>query len=226
LPAPLARVVDGAIEMIKASPAVPPHQAIEESCRAEHVSPPVLYRQVPLTMVLESYLRNLWRYETLDALDKAGVSVRIYGNGWEFARFENHVLSNPVDYDQSLELVTQSKMVLNVSPQFFSGSHERVLDAALNGTACLTSRSSFLAEVFPPDSEMSFYDVSEPSSVVEQARSLLDDDARRVAMAKATKLTAGRKHTWQVRAEEVVDAYQTHVQMRDILGKLKTGVEL
>lgn len=226
LPAPLVRVVDGAIEILKASPAVPPHQAIEESCRAEHVAPPALYRQVPLTMVVESYLRNLWRFETLDALDKAGVSVQIYGNGWEFARFENHVLNNPVDYDQSLGLVTQSKLVLNVSPQFFSGSHERVMDAALNGAACLTSRSSFLAEVFSPDSEMTFYDVSEPSSVVEQSRSLLDDDVRRSDMSQAAKLTAGRKHTWQVRAEEIVDAYQTHVHMGDILAKLEARAEV
>lgn len=223
LPAPLIRVVDGAIEIIQASPSTPPHQAIEESCRAQHVAPPALYRQVPLTMVVESYLRNLWRHETLDALDRAGVSVQIHGNGWEFARFENHVLKPPVDYEQSLSLLTQTKVALNVSPQFFSGSHERVLDATLNGAPCITSRSTFLAEVFSPDSEMSFYDVSEPSSVVEHARSLLDDAPRRASMAQAAKLTAGRKHTWKVRAEEIVGLYQTHLQMRDILAKLAAG---
>ena len=222
LPAPLARVVDGAIDILKASPAIPPHQAVEESCRSQHLFPPSLYRQVPLTMVVESYLRNLWRFETLDALDKAGVSVQIYGNGWDFARFENHVMNPPVDYDRSLSLITQAKVALNVSPQFFSGSHERVLDAALNGAACLTSRSSFLAEVFAAGSEMAFYDVAEPSSVVDQARTLLDDDSLRSEVTQAAKLTARRKHTWRVRAEEVMDAYQTHVQVRDTLVKLES----
>jgi hypothetical protein len=44
-------------------------------------------------------------------------------------------------------------------------------------------------------------------------------------MSQAAKLTAGRKHTWQVRAEEIVDAYQTHVQMGDILAKLEAGAD-
>ena len=59
--------------------------------------------------------------------------------------------------------------------------------------------------------------------MVEQARSLLEDDTRRAAMAQAAQLTAGRKHTWRVRAEEVLSAYQTHVQMRDTLAKLEAA---
>ena len=225
LPPPLLRVFEGAVDALGASPSSPVHEAVEEACRAEHFAPPTLYRQVALTMVVEAYLRNLWRVEILETLDASGIPVQIFGDGWDFANFENHVLHPAVDYEGGLRLLTQAKVALNLSPQFFSGSHERVFDAALNGAACLTTRSSFLAEVFPADEAMAYHDVSEPASVVEQARLLLEDDSRRSDMAQVAKLTAGRKHTWQVRAEEVVDAYQTHAQMRDTLLKLEAGGE-
>ena len=223
LPVPLLRVFDGAVDILQASPASPVHEAVEEACRAEHFAPPIRYRQVALTMVVESYLRNLWRVEILQTLDASGVPVQVFGDGWDFANFENHVMHPAVDYEGGLGLLTQAKVALNLSPQFFSGSHERVIDAALNEAACLTTRSSYFAEVFPADEAMSYFDVSEPVSVVEQARALLEDGSRRSDMIEAAKLTAGRKHTWQVRAEEVLDAYQTHVQMRETLLKLEAG---
>ncbi|MFP6899293.1 MAG: glycosyltransferase [Opitutales bacterium] len=223
LPSALRRAVEGAVEILRASPSSPVHDAVEEACREEHLVPPSLYRQVPLTMLVEAYLRNLWRIEVLKSLDAAGIPVQIFGDGWEFTSFEHHLVKPAVDYEDSLRLLTQAKVALNVSPQFFSGSHERVLDAALNGVSCLTTRSSYLAEVFPPDQEMAYYDVSETDSVVEQARALLEDDSRRRDMAQAAKLTAGRKHTWRVRAEEVVDAHHTYFQMRDTLAKLETA---
>ena len=131
---------------------------------------------------------------------------------------------NPaVEYEESLRLLTQAKIALNVSPQFFSGSHERVFDAALNGAACLTTRSSYLAENFAPDQEMAYYDVVETNSVVEQVRSLLEDDSGRRDMAQAAKITAERKHTWAVRAEAVLDAHHSHIQMRDTLSKLEAA---
>ncbi len=220
LPAPLGRAVQGAIEILKASPANPVHEAVDKACRAEHFAPPALYRQVPLTRVVEAYLRSLWRVEILQALDSAGISVQILGSGWEFASFEHHVVKPAVDYEESLRLLTQAKVALNVSPQFFSGSHERVFDATHNGAACLTTRSSHLAEVFAADQEIAFFDVAETESVVEQARSLLEDDAKRSDMAQAAKISADGKHTWAARAETIIEAYQAHLQMRDTLAKL------
>jgi spore maturation protein CgeB len=172
-------------------------------------------------LVVEAYLRSLWRVEILQALDSAGISAQIFGNGWEFASFENHAVKPAVDYEESLRLLTQAKVALNVSPQFYSGSHERVLDATLNGAACLTTRSSYLAEVFAADQEIAFCDVAETESVVEQARSLLEDDAKRSDMAQAAKISADGKHTWAVRAETIIEAYQSHVQMHDTLSKLQ-----
>jgi len=223
LPPALFRVVEGAVEILRASPASPVHEAVDEACRSEHVAPPALYRHVPLTRVVEAYLRSLWRVEVLEALDAAGISVQIYGDGWDFARFEHHVVNPAVDYGESLLMLTQAKVALNVSPQFFSGSHERVLDAALNGAACLTTRSAYFAETFAADQEMVFHDVSEPASVVDQARSLLEDDSRRSDMARAAKISADKKHTWAARADTVVEAYRTHLQMRGTLTKLETA---
>ncbi len=223
LPTALVRVIEGALEILQASPMTSVHEAVAEVCQAQHFSPPALYRLVPMTMVVESYLRNLWRLERLQALDDAGISVEVIGHGWEFAGFENHALKAPVGYEESLRLLTQAKVALNVSPQFFSGSHERVFDATINGAACLTTRSSYFAEVFGAAQNVAFYDVSEPDSIVEQARSLLGDDSRRKTMAQDAQMEAKRNHTWRVRAEQVIDAYQAYCNMRETLGKLQSA---
>src|SRR6202012_5203675 len=75
--------------------------------------------------------------------------LHVCGAGWEphLHRFKTVTYHGPVEMTRMVELMRQSRLVLNTNGNFGAGSHERPFSASLAGAATFSDFSRYYAEV-------------------------------------------------------------------------------
>ena len=126
-----------------------------------------------LSLEAEAYARNYLRFQCLKTLDDAGIPVDIYGNGWETCSFKHHNIKAALPFKETLSLMQTYKIVLNISPFFPHGSHERVASAILNGSFSLTNSSSYLKELYFTHPYIHYYNWQDLDQLPDIAHTLL-----------------------------------------------------
>lgn len=158
---------------------------------------------------LEMVMRAEYRLRVFKAFDKAGLPLTILGNGWDFARFKHHVLKPSVEYYESLDLTCQAKVSLNASPQFFQGSHERVLVAMLNGALPITTESVYYREHFVAGQHYLPYHLDSLPEVLEDLKAFMVSKTKLKEARHEALSIAMRDHTWTARAREFLDKFES-----------------
>lgn len=158
---------------------------------------------------LEIVMRADYRLKILKALDKAGVKVTIMGNGWEYAKFKHHELHPSVEFYDALKLICKSKIALNASPQYFTGTHERVFASMLNGAVAVTSNSQYYRKHFKETEHYIGYDLKTLPETIDTMRELLETPKELNEIRQSALKIAMRDHTWKSRAHEFLDKFQT-----------------
>lgn len=154
----------------------------------------------------DKYLRNQKRRQAALAAAEAGVPFTVVGHGWEgVPGLERaHISLRPgVGFAASLQVMADAKMLLNSTPGFCGGLHDRVYSAMLNHTLCVTEGSRFAREKFGAGTEMVFYNSRRLDELTEQIRWLYEnpDKVREIAERAWEKAVHGE--TWQKRVEEL-----------------------
>lgn len=156
---------------------------------------------------MDGILRSRARAEVIRTLANADVKVHIYGEGWQFldCKQENLILHERIPFDETIPLIADAKMVLNVMPWFKSGVHDRVYSAMLNESVCLTDGSEFVARTLTDGREALIYSLEHlqelPGKVrhyLQRPRELKEIAARGYAYAKDTQ-------TWRYRAGQLAE---------------------
>jgi len=86
--------------------------------------------------------------------------------------------------------------------RYGTGANMRVFELAAVGTPQLSDAKADIARHFTPDREIVLY--RSVAELVDRARALLADDARRRQLAAAARERALREHTWRHRMEELL----------------------
>lgn len=151
----------------------------------------------------DSYLRAYKREQMLIKLAKENVPLTLCGNGWRkspLADFPQISIIDDTSFRDTFFLFRQSKIVLNLLPEFKCGTHDRVYSAMLNHGLCLTDASPYLKKEFEDGRELCFYDASDFSSLAEQMRDLLSTPAQLKKISQNGYFKAKESHSWQARA--------------------------
>ena len=151
----------------------------------------------------ETYIRSLLRKTCIEVLDKAGISINVYGNNWQPV-FKNVKIHPPVDFLQSLKIMQQAKIVLDISPMFPHGSHDRVFSAMLNGAVAITDFSTFYHQNFNLGEDLICYRWSNLEELPTIINELLSHPETLQSIALNGKETALSKHTWMHRAKQLL----------------------
>lgn len=160
-------------------------------------------------MVIDLYIRSLYRMEVIRTLADAGIQVHVFGRGWEkleCARKENLIANGRMlTSAECVEIIRNTKIALNIMPWFKDGAHDRIFTAMLNGAVCLTDDSRYLREILKDKEDVYFYELpgkwSTPDTgVVETAKFLLEHPKEAEALIKRAYVTAKEHHTWKNRA--------------------------
>lgn len=209
-PKELREEVSALIEMMRADPELTQEAALEQYLheRGEKLCREAFAKRLNGDYLADKYLRNLRRKETALAAAKAETPFTIVGHGWESAAELNcsHItIQNGVGFAASLQLMANAKMLVNTTPGFHGGLHDRVYSAMMNHTLCFTEASQFAKQALSDGKEAVLYDISRPDALAEKIRILYERPKEIQIMTDQAFLKAKEQHTWQKRAGEIIN---------------------
>lgn len=207
--APLRRRMKRLIERRVFEPLVPMEQAFREELAAEGIE---LERgQFALLMngmyAVDAYVRDYFRKKTLDTLLSAGIPVTVMGTGWEKYHEkagQNLKRERSVPFGLSFEQIARAQILLNVSPIFNRGMHDRIVAGMANGSVVLTDGNPYLEKRFVNGREMCFYSLTDAGDLTGQAELLVADRDLREQIAERAYREFAARHTWNCRAEQIL----------------------
>jgi glycosyltransferase involved in cell wall biosynthesis len=153
-------------------------------------------------------LSAMYRVEILRVLVENGITVTVYGNGWENTELYGnpHFLCHPpVSFEEGLALMSQSKIVLNQLAWFKDGASERIFNAMLQGAVSVTDDSIYLRQVLQDGENVVFYSLSEIERLPGIVGDLLRNPDRRQQIADTGYQAARDGHTWEHRARQLAE---------------------
>ena len=166
-----------------------------------------LRRFISSCVYIERTVSSHYRERIVGSVAQAGIHLHLYGDGWsdcKWINLPNVHYGGRIAPDKVLNMMGDSRIVLNTLPWFKDGSHERVFNAMLNGAVSVSESSRYLKEILPENSWVPF-DLTEESllSLPQNIMGLLSDEDRMQEIASAGYALASDAHTWRARAAEL-----------------------
>lgn len=189
-----------------------PHKTLEQVMEETitNIQPDISDEELKLAIqkhrFAETNLCSMYRLEIIRALAESGITVSVYGDGWErtdligHPNFDCHA---SVSFEEGLALMENSKIVLNQLAWFKDGGSERIINAMLQKAVCVTDNSIYLREQFLDGEDLVFYPLSSLEELPNLVRSLLQDQIRMQHIADSGYESASARHTWAHRAAEL-----------------------
>lgn len=196
------------IEMMENDAELTQEAALEQYLReqGEVLQKEDFTRRLNQNYLADKYLRNLRRKQEVIAAAKTGVPFTVMGHGWEELEElnrKNVTVRSGVGFAASIQMIADAKMLLNTTPGFHGGLHDRVYSSMLNGTVCLTEQSSFAESVLRNGRDAVLYDSKRPENLQESVIKLYENPEWMMRIASQAKQKAKENDTWEARVEEL-----------------------
>lgn len=156
---------------------------------------------------VDAYIRDYFRKAALDELLKKKIPVQLVGEGWEkyqtpYERYRT--IEKPVTFDLSFEKIAREQIMLDVSPIFNRGVHDRAIAGMANRTVVLTDSNPYRCAHFKNRKDMMFYSLAKIDSLSEAAGELMENEKLRSEIRNNAYQTFCAGHTWRARAKEIL----------------------
>lgn len=143
---------------------------------------------------LDLFVRAKDRVELIRALDH----VHVWGEGPWKELCPNAIVHPAIAFTETLEIIKKSKLLLNSSPRFKQGSHERILTGLACGCAVLTGDNPFVSNNFGDCAEVLTYPYGQWDVARDKAASM---DKSLIVNGRDKILG---NHTWDHRAKTLI----------------------
>ena len=192
---------------------VNPNQTVEaaELSACEREMGPTPYDEIRIAMhrmiFIDLYVRNYWRGEAVKALVDAGITVDVFGKGWE--ELECNHPKNLRIHPQTTSLaclqhLQHAKVSLNVMPWFKDGAHDRVFNSILNGAVCVSDKSKYLCEELEEGEGICYYDLESIAELPHIVQDLLQNENKMQDIVSKGVEKVRKNHTWDARAKHII----------------------
>ena len=200
---PQRRLYGGVAELIETRPEMPLHHAVEQVRQSLAVALTQEERLAALRS-LELFLRHRLRYRVVTQLAASGLSIELYGNGWEAVRLPPNVrLNRAMDYEVYMGLIGDARLCLDAST-YLGGANDRVMQFAANGTVFFSNAQIYLGEAFGAAAE--FYSPLDLAAAAARIGELLARPAELEARSEQLREIAAQGHLWRHRLESIIAA--------------------
>jgi len=161
-----------------------------------------------LASYVHEWVRVLRRLRLLDAAAIAGLRLQVAGKGYAAAltRYSNLTYVGDVGFLDSVALMSQSRLVLNVNANFGAGSHERPLCALNAGAATASDFSRFYESQFEEGRDMLLYRWRDLDAGLDAVARLVENPQAMFDMAVAGQAKVLAEHRWKNRVETIIAA--------------------
>ena len=150
-------------------------------------------------------IKAYYREQAIWRLLEANIPIHIFGDGWNYCRLKAHpcmLLHPTVNVEESLAVMADSKISLNVMSWHKAGMTERIANAMMNGALCLSDRTSYLREHFVDGRNIVLFDLEHLEELPNQVKLLLADEPHLERIAQAGCEEAKANHSWKNRVED------------------------
>lgn len=152
-------------------------------------------------------VRGYYQGRVIESLAATGIHVDIYcKTGWEKIqeKYPDQIrLHDSVTPWECMELMRESKITLNIQPWFKYGSHDRIYNAMLNGSVCVSDTSDYLVKYFQNGRDIVFYELEDMDGLVRNVRILLDNPGF-AKMIMENQKKAAQRSTWKERLDNIL----------------------
>lgn len=189
------------------NPALPYQEALENFVKKEEFEESDFEN---LVQEFDLFIRGKDRIELLRSIKNS--QLHIFGENLGRRNFKELIKSDSknlffhpgVQYPEALQIMRQSKIILNSSPMFKKGGHERIFSGLALGALVLTNENRFMLENFIDLEEIVLYRSAHKGNVDELIRVYLEDEPLRNKINLAGRAKVLEKHTWDHRVNELI----------------------
>lgn len=169
-----------------------------------------IWMDMKLYMYLEQYVKARERIQLLKMV--APRTVHLFGPkewGVMLDEMPHVILHDEISYEESLDVMSQAKIVLNSSPQFRYGSHERVFGGLMAGASVLTTENPYLLEEFKGNEALGFFTFHDRDGVHDFLNRRLNGQREGLKEIREDLL---QRHTWKARAKDLLKFFETPIE--------------
>ncbi len=156
---------------------------------------------------VDAYVRNHFRRRAIDCLVKYRIPVKIIGEGWEKYRSfdENYVKREPsVEFGLSFEKIAKEHILLNNSPFFNHGAHDRIYAGMANHCAVLSDENPYLKKTLKNRENVMLYSLKDEKCLKDMTEELLTNRTLCMDVQEKAYQEFLQKHTWEKRVEHLL----------------------
>lgn len=183
-------------------------QAIEECFRRKsfELSDEDLRDMVRLFQDMDGMLRSKMRADVIKTLADHDIKVHIYGEGWEClsCKQENLIIHKRIPFDETIPLMADARIVLNVMPWFKAGVHDRVYSAMLNRAVSLTDGSEYIDQTLLDEENALLFSLDNMDELPDKISWYLGQTDCMEQIAENGYQYAKDSQTWQYRALQLM----------------------
>lgn len=209
----ISKVIEEAIDHVLSDNKTHIYDATILALQQHHLSP----KEVPLSKILfyvDNYSRGHDRVKLIKSIKNA--QVHVFGGtcwrdekpilGWSNSLIDmpNVTIHPAVPYAESLEIMKQSKIVLNSAPFFKSGTHERIFTSLACGALPITNDNLWVRENFLDGRDLKIYPPKGWDRVNDWVEDYLNNDKKRKEIVAQGRSVVMSDHTWDNRVETMI----------------------
>ncbi len=155
---------------------------------------------------VEMYLRNYYRKQLIDNFVKDNTPVTVLGDWWDrYDNIDNRNITwqKPVTFAMSYSLISNYSIILDCSPFFKNGIHDRVFSGMANKTAVITDYNNYKASQGISNT-IKMYDINNWKDCVYTAQELLINSSERLNLVENAFDLYKKDYTWQNTAQRFI----------------------
>lgn len=202
--------ISALIEMMEADGELTQEEALKRYFKRQGQTPgrEEFAKRLNQDYLADKYLRNLRRKNAVLAASKAKVPFTVIGHGWDAVKGldKKHIqLRRGIGFAASVQMTANAKMLLNSTPGFHAGLHDRVYSAMLNHTLCFTEGSGFARTKLTDKEEIIFYEDKNLDALAEKIAFLQQHPSRIEEIAAKAYEKASIEDTWDARVKTLIE---------------------
>ncbi len=195
-------------------------QTMDRHMSASRISPGILNYPEIIDQI-ETYAKGRERVELIRSIHNA--QVHLFGmplNLWKkyLGDKPNVKFHEPVSFEKAIDIMKESKIVLNSCAWLKDGTHERILAALACRSLVLTSKNIYMGEHFQDGESIAFYQMNQWDGVNDQINEYLAHPSRIQQIANKGREIVMRDHTWDQRAKTLLKELPQALKRIELLG--------
>lgn len=155
----------------------------------------------------ENAVKSYYREKVIKSLLDEDIAVDVFSETWNRSPFANHKNLNihkDISYRDSMAVISDSKLSMNVFSWHKQSLTERVPNIMLQGAVCVSDYSDRLPLYFENNSDIIIYSLKDLNKLCERVWILLEDTNKRIEVARAGYINAYSNHRWINRVNEIM----------------------